>query len=113
ACPAQVSPALLPVPDTIADGDMDIIRQPVDFLGVNYYSPVYLRAGDPDELRRGEDLARCGLPGVVEYEPAELERTPMGWLVDPEGLYELLLQVSGQAPGMPLYINENGGAADD
>ena len=49
----------------IADGDMDIIRQPVDFLGVNYYSPVYLRAGDPDDLRSGEELARCGLPGVV------------------------------------------------
>jgi beta-glucosidase len=92
---------------------MDIIRQPVDFLGVNYYSPVYLRAGDPDDLRRGEERPRCELPGVVEYRPADLERTPMGWIVDPEGLYELLLQVSGQAPGMPLYITENGCAAED
>ena len=111
--PAQVRPGLLPVPDMIADGDMDIIRQPVDFLGVNYYSPVYLRAGDPDDLRRGEEPARCGLPGVVEYRPADLERTPMGWLVDPDGLYELLLQVSGRAPGLPLYITENGCAAED
>jgi len=111
--PAHARPDLLPVPGTIADGDMDIIRQPVDFVGVNYYSPVYLRAGDPDDLRRDEELPRCGLPGVVEYRPADLERTPMGWLVDPEGLYELLLQVSGQAPGMPLYITENGCAAED
>jgi beta-glucosidase len=111
--PANARPALLPVPDLIFGDDMDIIRQPVDFLGVNYYAPVYLRAGDPDDLRRGEEPAHCGVPGVVEYRPIELERTPMGWLVDPEGLYELLLQVSGQAPGMPLYITENGCAAED
>jgi beta-glucosidase len=111
--PAQVRPGLLPVPGMVADGDMDIIRQPVDFLGVNYYSPVYLRAGDPDDLRRGEEPARCGLPGVVEYRPADLERTPMGWIVDADGLYELLLQVSGRAPGLPLYITENGCAAED
>ncbi len=111
--PVHARSALVPVPGIIADGDMEIIRQPVDFLGVNYYSPVYLRAGDPDDLRRGEEPARCELPGVVEYRPAELERTPMGWLVDPEGLYELLLQVAGQAPGMPLYITENGCAAED
>jgi len=111
--PAHARSTLLPVPALIADGDMDIIRQPVDFLGVNYYAPVYLRAGNPDDLRRGEEPASCQLPGVVEYGPAELERTPMGWLVDPEGLYELLLQVSAQAPGMPLYITENGCAAED
>jgi len=111
--PAHARPVLLPVPDLISGGDMDIISQPVDFIGVNYYAPVYLRAGDPDDLRRGEEPAHCEVPGVVEYRPLELERTPMDWLVDPDGLYELLLQVSGQAPGLPLYITENGCAAED
>ena len=37
----------------------------------------------------------------------------MGWLVDPEGLYELLLRLSKEAPGLPLYITENGCAAED
>jgi beta-glucosidase len=37
----------------------------------------------------------------------------MGWLIDPEGLYELLLRVSKDAPGLPLYITENGCAAED
>ena len=83
-----------PTPDLVADGDLDIIRQPIDFLGVNYYSPVFLRAGDPDDLRQNEEPARCELPGVVEYQPAELERTPMGWLVDADGLYDLLVQLS-------------------
>ena len=53
------------------------------------------------------------MPGVVEYRPGELERTTMGWLVDADGLYELLLEVSKQAPGLPLYITENGRAAED
>jgi beta-glucosidase len=111
--PANARAVLLPDASVIADGDMDTIRQPIDFLGVNYYSPVFLRAGDPNDLRVNEELARCELPGVVEYRPAELDRTPMGWLVDPDGLYDLLLQVSGQAPGLPLYITENGCAAED
>ena len=37
----------------------------------------------------------------------------MGWLVDAEGLYELLVQLSDAAPGLPLYITENGCAAED
>jgi beta-glucosidase len=111
--PEHVRPSLLPTPEVIADGDLETIRQPIDFLGVNYYSPIFLRAGDPDDLRRDEEPARCQLPGVVEYGPADLERTPMGWLVDADGLYELLVQLSDAAPGLPLYITENGCAAED
>jgi beta-glucosidase len=37
----------------------------------------------------------------------------MGWLVDAEGLYELLLRLHEDAPGLPLYITENGCAAED
>src|SRR5215469_4546145 len=111
--PSKIRASLLPPPELIADGDLETIRQPLDFLGVNYYSPVFLRAGNPDDLRRNEEPARCGLPGVVEYQPADLERTPMGWLVDPDGLYDLLVQLSDTAPGLPLYITENGCAAED
>ncbi len=111
--PARARASLLPSEDLIADGDFETIRQPLDFLGVNYYSPVYVRAGDPDDLRRNEEPARCGLPGVVEYRPADLERTPMGWLVDADGLYDLLVKLSDEVSGLPLYITENGCAAED
>jgi beta-glucosidase len=97
----------------IADGDLETISAPIDFLGVNYYQPVILRAGDPADLRRNEQPARCRVPGVVEYQPGELERTSMGWLVDPSGLHQLLVDVSRQAPGLPLYVTENGCAAED
>jgi beta-glucosidase len=111
--PAQARASLVPGADLIADGDLDLISQPVDFIGVNYYSPVYLRPGDPADLRRYEEPARCEVPGVVEYRPGDLRRTPMGWLVDPDGLYDLLMQVSKEAPGLPLYVTENGCAAED
>jgi beta-glucosidase len=111
--PEHAPQALLPPPALVADGDLETINQPLDFLGVNYYSPVFLRAGDPADLRRNEQHARCRVPGVVEYLPEDLERTSMGWLVDASGLHELLVDVSKQAPGLPIYITENGCAAED
>ena len=111
--PVHAPEALLPPPSLVADGDLETICQPLDFLGVNYYSPVFLRAGDPADLRRNEQHARCRVPGVVEYLPEELDRTPMGWLVDAGGLHQILVDVSKQAPGLPLYVTENGCAAED
>ena len=111
--PEQVPAALLPPSSLIADGDLETISQPLDFLGVNYYSPIFLRAGDPADLRRNENPARCQVPGVVEYLPEDLERTNMGWLVDPSGLHQILVDISKQAPGLALYVTENGRAAED
>ena len=112
--PQDAPAAVLPPPELIKDGDLAAIAAPIDFLGVNYYQPEHLRAGDPDNLRRGESRPMPGIEGpVVHYEPEELERTPMGWLIDPDGLYELLLRLSADAPGLPLYITENGCAAED
>ncbi len=111
--PADVSQVLLPPDSLVAAGDMATIGGPVDFIGVNYYACVYLRAGDPADLRRHESKPHCGLPGVVEYRPDGLERTAMGWIVDADGLYGLLIRLSKDAPGLPLYITENGCAAED
>jgi beta-glucosidase len=111
--PAQARDVMMPPDALVADGDLEIISQPLDFLGINYYAPTYLRAGDPADLRRHEKPVLGGTPGVVEYSPDWLERTAMGWLVDPDRLYELLISLSKDAPGLPLYITENGCAAED
>ena len=111
--PEHALPALLPPDRLIENGDMETIAAPLDFLGVNYYQPVHLRPGDPDNLRRDEEAPLSGLGGVVQYRPDGMAQTAMGWLVDPEGLYELLLRLSKDAPGLPLYVTENGCAAED
>ncbi|MDR0341550.1 MAG: beta-glucosidase [Nocardiopsaceae bacterium] len=109
--PGAARPELVPQPPVIAAGDLELISAPLGFLGVNYYAPVYLRAGDADDLRRYEEPSGSGVPGVVAYRPEPL--TPMGWAVDPDGLYQLLLRLSRDAPGLPLYVTENGRAAED
>lgn len=111
--PAHARCEVLPPAALVREGDLDLISQPIDFLGINYYAPVYLRPGDPEDLRRGESASRSGVPGVVELQPPWLERSAMGWLVDPDGLYELLKRLATDAPGLPLYITENGCAAED
>ena len=52
--PEHAPASMLPPAELILDGDLETIAAPIDFLGVNYYQPVHLRAGDPANLRRGE-----------------------------------------------------------
>jgi len=111
--PGHARPEWLPSEALIMPGDLELIGQPVDFLGVNYYAPVYLRPGDPADLRRHERPVAGQMPGVVEYAPDWLERTDMDWLVEPDGLYDTLMSVAADAPGLKLYITENGCAAPD
>lgn len=112
--PEHAPAAILPPASIVQDGDLAAISAPIDFLGVNYYRPQHLRAGDPANLRLREYPPVPGTSGdVVEYYPDGLETTNMDWLIDPEGLYELLIRLSKDAPGLPLYITENGCAAED
>ena len=91
-------PSLLPAdrtPTDVRDGDFDVIRTPIDFLGVNYYMPHFVNAV-------GLDVPPGGMPV-----------TAMDWLVYPDGLYDLLIRLRDGAPGLPLYITENGAACHD
>jgi beta-glucosidase len=108
-----VRPSLLPTHDLIRDGDLATIGAPIDFLGVNYYRPGTVGWRDEaDELRRGEDRI-AGYPGAVTVTRDEVPRSAMGWPIDASGLYDLLVQLHRQAPGLPLYVTENGMAAED
>ena len=110
--PDRARPELLPPDELIHPGDMELIGAPIDFLGVNYYRPHYVRRGDWLDLRAGE-TPLPDQPGFVEYVGLERPRTTMGWLVEPEGLHGLLLRLHAESGGLPLYITENGCAADD
>jgi beta-glucosidase len=83
----------------ILPGDMALISQRLDFLGVNYYSPARVRDnnGVPEHL------------GFGTPDPREVDRTLMGWEVEPKGLYLLLHQLHHDSQGkVPLFITENG-----
>src|ERR1700735_4989184 len=108
-----VRPSLLPAPELVRDGDLAVISAPIDFLGVNYYRPatVGMRA-EADALRRGEERIG-GHPGAVNITIAGVQRTAMDWPIDASGLYDLLARLHERAPRLPLYITENGMAAED
>jgi beta-glucosidase len=80
----------------IAPGDMDAIRQPLDFLGINYYT---------------RNLSGTGAP--LNPVDSGRELTDMGWEVYPGGLTELLLRLQADYRLPPLYITENGAAYRD
>jgi beta-glucosidase len=87
----------------VHEGDLALIAAPVDFLGVNYYSPRPVRA-DPD-----------GPLGASEAEVPGAPVTAMGWPVVPAAFTELLLTLAERYTDAlpPIYITENGAAFDD
>jgi beta-glucosidase len=54
-------------------------------------------------------------PGAddVAFHQTPGERTEMGWTIDPTGLHDLIMRYAREAPGLPLYVTENGAAYDD
>ncbi|MFD5223981.1 GH1 family beta-glucosidase [Microbacterium sp. NPDC058342] len=103
----------------VQPGDTAIIHQPLDFLGVNYYSTTLVRAWDgvaPRERADGhKDMGGSSWPGGdgVEFPLQEGPYTSMGWNIAPDGLEDLLLSLSREHPGLPLMVTENGAAFDD
>ncbi len=84
----------------VLPGDMDLIRQPMDFLGINYYFRSNLHSD--------------GAHGFADVPLADVERTQMGWEVYPQGLEDLLRRFKSVYPNLPpIYITENGMASDD
>ena len=102
---AEFSPAK--VPGLVHDGDFDVIRAPMDFLGVNFYAPHYVGIRPDGEPRRGEQLIG---PDVVLVQPEGMPVTAMNWLVDSSSIYELMTRLRDVTGGLPIYITENGSA---
>ncbi len=84
----------------VETGDMETIAATIDFAGINYYFE-HLVARNPDSS--GWELQ------MPRWQPC----TQMGWPVVPGGLLRLLRWISAEAPGLPLYVTENGCALDD
>ncbi|MEV0967725.1 GH1 family beta-glucosidase [Microtetraspora glauca] len=90
-------------------GDLKTIAQPIDVLGVNYYT-VNRVAADPGSTGHPEYPGSQGIRWTAPEGPT----TEMGWEIIPSGLEALLVRLSRDYPGVPLMVTENGAAfADD
>ncbi len=89
-----MAPHLLP-------DDFAKICRPVDWFGLNHYSPHYVveKAGNPLGVGFGPA-------------PAHVQRSSMGWPVEPDAFRETLIDVHRRY-GLPIYVLENGTACAD
>lgn len=106
----------------VQDGDLALIHQPIDALGLNYYSPTVVRAHDPAGARPVADghgghgdAPASPWPGCddIEFPQQPGPYTDMGWSIDAQGLHALLVRLSREHPGLDLYVTENGAAFPD
>ncbi len=82
-------------------GDMASICRPLDWFGLNHYSPNYIKA-NPDEV------LGFGFAGP----PAEVPRTAIGWPIVPDAFADTLIEIDRRYR-VPIYVLENGTATDD
>jgi beta-glucosidase len=82
--------------------DFDLISQPIDFVGINYYTRAVTRA-DPNAWPL--KAARVKQDGAVY--------TETDWEVYPQGLTDTLTWVRDRYGPIPQYVTENGAALAD
>jgi beta-glucosidase len=99
--------------DHVRPGDLDVIRAPIDVLGVNYYSSFCVRVA----TRQPPNQHRLGVPWVgcddIDFVSRQLPRTHMDWEVDPDGLRQTLVRLQREYDCPPIIITENGAAYRD
>ena len=83
--------------EALRPGDLALTKQPIDFLGVNYYAPAYMRF----DASRPSYIAPADPPRGVELDA-------FGRHVDASGLYETLMRVKQDYGNPRVLITENG-----
>ena len=81
----------------VRPGDMEIIKVPLDYLGINYYDRSICFAADAN-----------GPAKVDTQEGEQGPKTEMGWEVWPDGYYNLLTSVNARYKPKAIEITENG-----
>ncbi|OCW59431.1 GH1 family beta-glucosidase [Hoeflea olei] len=81
----------------IRDGDLETINQPLDFWGLNYYTPT-----------RVSDNPDAAFPHTADAPAVRPEKTDIGWEIEPAGLSHVVKDLYGRYELPPFYITENG-----
>ncbi|PRB65667.1 GH1 family beta-glucosidase [Microbacterium sp. MYb45] len=86
---------------SVQKGDLEIISEPIDFVGINYYARGVVTHDDAIAVTR----ARLEEP-VGEY-------TAMGWEVHAPGLESIITETHLRYGPAAIYVTENGSAWND
>ena len=82
--------------------DFDLIKQPLDFVGINYYLRAVTKADPTNAIERATRVRQTG--AIF---------TETGWEVYPPALTAVLLWFKENYGPTPIYITENGAAFYD
>ena len=82
----------------IFEGDMELISQSIDYLGINFYTRQVYKAHPADIY---EPISPTG------------PLTDMGWEIYPQSFTDLLVSLNKTYTLPPIYITENGAAMPD
>jgi beta-glucosidase len=85
----------------VRDGDLALLRVPLDFLGINLYTRTLVRA-NPD------DPNGLGASPVSPFGGNEGPRTDFGWEVWPDALHDMVVRVTRDYDRPIIEITENG-----
>ena len=96
--PPLMRPAIEP---HMQAGDLARIRRPVDWFGLNHYSPVFAKAD-----------ANTRLGFNFGDKPPGIAQTPIGWPIMPDAFRDTLLTVARRY-ALPVYVLENGFGGHD
>ncbi|MGO4492645.1 GH1 family beta-glucosidase [Arthrobacter sp. 2YAF22_2] len=101
--------------------DLELISQPLDFYGLNYYMPTRVGAGPGDGTMpegmaeaMGNDLnGGAGTPFHIQSFP-DTEITAYGWPIKPDYMAVALAEMAERYPELPpVYITEGGASFED
>src|SRR5690606_23963661 len=89
----------------VLDGDLELISQPIDLVGVNYYNPTWVKnvPGAP------ESPVSPGSGGIASWVPEELPVTDTVWPIDASGLTDPPVRIHRDY-GVATVITESGAA---
>ena len=94
----------------IRSGDMESMRAPLDFIGINLYTRTVASA--PTVLERLTNLQQWLFP--VKMEGGKVgPKTDIGWEVWPKALYDMVMRITRDYDQPVIEITENGCAYND
>jgi beta-glucosidase len=94
----------------IKPGDMEVVRADFDFIGINNYLRTIFAPAKPGAS--SDPLGKM-FPVETKWVRSDRQKTDIGWEVYPEGLYEIVMQITKDYNQLAIEITENGCAYND
>jgi beta-glucosidase len=84
-------------------GDERLMRAPLDYIGLNYYSPWLVQ-----DSTAPDSAIDVQVSGQWATAPEKTAKTDVGWDIFPQGFREILVRMRREVGPLPIEITENG-----